>query len=322
MAVQSNFPTLRPTLNLDFANSQSVDPRITFARASAATYIDSLGVMRTAPAGVPRIDFNPVTGECLGLLIEEQRTNLLLNSDALSTQSVTVAATAHTLSFYGTGQVTLSGAHSATLVGSGVFPSRATLTFTPSAGTLTLTVSGSVTLAQLEAGAFPTSYIKTEASQVTRNADAASMTGANFSSWYRQDEGTLYAEVASSQGSIPFAYAIDSGLITSEIRLASNSSGAMPAFVVTTDSTQQVNIPVSSGAYLPYKSAAAYRVNDFQHSVNGGLGTADTLGSVPVVNTMRIGLRASNLQHLNGHLRRLAYYPKRLTNAQLQSLTT
>jgi hypothetical protein len=46
--------------------------------------------------------------------------------------------------------------------------------------------------AQLEAGAFPTSYIKTEASQVTRSADSASMTGTNFSEWYRQDEGTVY----------------------------------------------------------------------------------------------------------------------------------
>lgn len=34
----SNFPTVRPTLNLDFAGSESVDSRVTFTRASAATY--------------------------------------------------------------------------------------------------------------------------------------------------------------------------------------------------------------------------------------------------------------------------------------------
>jgi hypothetical protein len=45
--------------------------------------------------------------------------------------------------------------------------------------------------AQLEAGAFPTSYIPTVASQVTRSADSASMTGTNFSDWYRADEGTF-----------------------------------------------------------------------------------------------------------------------------------
>ena len=81
MAIANKFPTIRPSLNLDFANSKTVDPRITFSRASSATYFDEKGVMRTAPAGVPRIDFDPATGECKGLLIEEQQTNLLTYSD-------------------------------------------------------------------------------------------------------------------------------------------------------------------------------------------------------------------------------------------------
>ncbi|MFV3388434.1 hypothetical protein ACNFCJ_24020, partial [Pseudomonas sp. NY15364] len=76
-----------------------------------------------------------------GLLIEESRTNLLLNSATLATQSVTVTAVAHTLSFYGTGSVTLSGAATGTLTGTGA-GNRVSLTFTPTAGTLTLTVSG------------------------------------------------------------------------------------------------------------------------------------------------------------------------------------
>jgi hypothetical protein len=48
--------------------------------------------------------------------------------------------------------------------------------------------------AQLEVGAFPTSYIPTTTSTVTRSADVASITGSNFSSWYRQDEGTMFIE--------------------------------------------------------------------------------------------------------------------------------
>ena len=48
--------------------------------------------------------------------------------------------------------------------------------------------------AQLEAGAFPTSYIPTEASTRTRAADDASITGKNFSEWYRQDEGSFYSQ--------------------------------------------------------------------------------------------------------------------------------
>lgn len=81
-------------------------------------------------------------------------TNLLLNagsSSGLATQDVTVSAVEHTLSFVGTGEVVLSGVHSATLTGTGA-SNRATLTFTPSAGTLTCTVTGSVTYASLNTG--------------------------------------------------------------------------------------------------------------------------------------------------------------------------
>lgn len=84
MAIQSNFPALRPSLDLNFAGSRTVDPRITFSRAgtgSIASYFDEKGVMRFAPPNTPRIDFDPVTLECKGLLIEEQRTNLLKYSE-------------------------------------------------------------------------------------------------------------------------------------------------------------------------------------------------------------------------------------------------
>jgi hypothetical protein len=46
--------------------------------------------------------------------------------------------------------------------------------------------------AQFESGAFTTSYIPTSGTAATRAADVASITGSNFSSWYRQDEGTFF----------------------------------------------------------------------------------------------------------------------------------
>lgn len=55
---------------------------ITFTRASEGTYFDSSGVLRKAAIDAPRFDYHPTTGEALGLLIEEQRTNLLLRSEA------------------------------------------------------------------------------------------------------------------------------------------------------------------------------------------------------------------------------------------------
>jgi hypothetical protein len=85
--------------------------------------------------------------------------NMLVNPATLSTQSVTVTVAAHTLSFYGTGTVTLSGVSTAgPLVGTGV-GDRVTLTFTPTSGSLTLTVSGTVSTAQLVLGSDPLGYI-------------------------------------------------------------------------------------------------------------------------------------------------------------------
>lgn len=78
------------------------------------------------------------------------RINLLVNTEILSTQTRTVRAVEHVLSFFGTGTVTLSGVSTAgPLVGTGV-GNRVYLSFVPTAGNLILTVSGSVTKAQLE----------------------------------------------------------------------------------------------------------------------------------------------------------------------------
>jgi len=76
-------PVASPTLNLDFANSQELDPRITFTRGSIGTFVNKNGLIETAPANVPRFDYDPISGECRGLLIEEQRTNLVTNSTSV-----------------------------------------------------------------------------------------------------------------------------------------------------------------------------------------------------------------------------------------------
>lgn len=72
-----------PSLNL-FADEYEyswgkVPPQVTFTRNSSATYWGPDGVSHIAAAGEPRIDHNPVTGECLGWLREPQRTNFIDN---------------------------------------------------------------------------------------------------------------------------------------------------------------------------------------------------------------------------------------------------
>ena len=322
MTIKALYPTVRPTLNLDFAKTKVLDPRITFTRASTATFIGVDGLIQTAVTGVPRFDHNPTTVESLGLLVEEARTNLLLNSATLSTQSATVTATSTTLSFYGTGTVTLTGVSTAgPLVGTGA-SNRVSLTFTPTAGSLTLTVSGSVTNAQLETGAFPTSYIPTTGATVTRAADVASMTGTNFSSWYNQDQGTLVATTPS--GIVTTATANQSyfGVSTSTLSSAIGTGNGFKygngspstntrLFVIAASATQLDNNSATNAS----KIAFAYATNNFALARGQSLST-DTSGDVPAgMDTFTI--RGVGSQSYS----RLAYYPVRLPDAQLQALT-
>jgi hypothetical protein len=72
--------SIRPTLNLDFANSKELDPRITFYRNSMGSYYNESGILEFASHNEPRFDHNPITGESKGLLIEKAATNLYKNS--------------------------------------------------------------------------------------------------------------------------------------------------------------------------------------------------------------------------------------------------
>ena len=161
---------------------------LVIVRNTTATRINQYGVRESVPANRVRIDYS--NGKpCF--LIEPQRTNLVYPSATATTQTRAVTAVVHTLSFYGTGTVTLSGAFSGSLVGTSA-NNRVSLTFTPTAGNLTLTVSGSVTDWQLEAGSNATSYIPTITGSVTRNGDFAYK--GNIPDLIGQTEGSIYVE--------------------------------------------------------------------------------------------------------------------------------
>ena len=162
---------------------------LTVVRATTKTEVNASGVIVDIPINVPSFDYT--NASCPSILVEPQRTNLVFPSAMATTQSRTVTAVAHTLSFYGTGSIALSGVATGTLVGTGA-SNRVTLTFTPTAGSLTLTVTGSVTNWQLEAGSNATSLIKTTVSAVTRNADVISKTG--ISDLIGQTEGTIFVD--------------------------------------------------------------------------------------------------------------------------------
>jgi hypothetical protein len=73
-----------PSLALDFMTPGTLDPLITFTRASTATYFDNTGVMQTAAVNAPRWDYDPATLALRGLLLEDQRQNMLPQSDTVT----------------------------------------------------------------------------------------------------------------------------------------------------------------------------------------------------------------------------------------------
>lgn len=409
MASQTNFPIIKPTLNLDFANTKRLDPRITYTNASDnRTYFDEFGVMRKAAANVPRFDHDPVTGESLGLLIEEKRTNLLTYSEqfdnaAWEKVSTTITANAETapdgtvtmdkfiatssggISYrlvrqHGTavtsglvycysvyvkageesvvtirfettnsaftfafatfdlssGTVSSNTAESAGIeyIGNGIYRVWATKTATATANGRAQIQLRNFTYvgddvsglyiwgAQLEAGSFPTSYIKTEASQKTRAADSAVMTGTNFSSWYNPKEGTLYAEADTADvASSRVTFYIHDGTTANRIHISAHTGlKAYAASGGVTQTSQGIAEAVFANN-TPSKVALAYALNNANAAANGILGTLDNTFTVPTVNQVRLGGISTSNSPLNGHIKRLTYYPRRLSDPQQQAIT-
>ena len=74
-------PQNKPVI-IDFTSG--FNPNLLFSRASAATRTNKNGSLESVLSGVPRIDFNAITGESRGVLIEPQATNLLLQSESFA----------------------------------------------------------------------------------------------------------------------------------------------------------------------------------------------------------------------------------------------
>jgi hypothetical protein len=306
------------TLDLNFMFPGSMPPGLTFTRASTATYTDASGVIQTAAVNQPRWDY--ASGSLRGLLIEEARTNLLLNSATLSTQSVTVTAQAYTLSFYGTGTVTKSGAATGALVGTGA-GQRVTQTFTPTAGTLTCTVTGSVTNAQIEAGPFATSWISTAGATATRAIDLC-QTPVNVS-WY---SGAAFSFCTEFDGP------------------PSPWSGAMVGFSDASFGNSLYGGPdagvnmgfshIPSGGSSPQqvisrtgvnKVVSTFTTTRLSISSNGAVaaGAAQTATAFTVPTRLVMGNDPWSMSTaFNGHIRRVTYWNRALSDTEMQQVTT
>jgi len=386
-----DFPTIRPTLDLNFAATKTLDRRITFTRDSIGTYTDELGIVRYASNNVPRFDHDPDTGESLGLLIEESRTNYHNNYETKAFQmqysnwtsdSSIIYPDGGTIGAYNTfdqssnarifldfgaaGNATYTCSVYAKLNpnGGGVtsciirIKNRVTDTVKGDSGYVTLTdkwqrISATGTTdgataglrfeiavntygagksayfwgAQTEIGSFPTSFIPTTSGSVTRAQDFAKITGTNFTDFYNQEEGTLVCDQSVSNLDTANQYSV---ILSSSInesigmgyRVGGGASGDYGFYIIKSGDALFRSVTANIAVDTPFRTALAYKLNDGGTCFNGGTAITDDTLVLPTPDRMLIGEGYSaNNELTKGHIRKLTYYNKRLTNAQLQSLT-
>lgn len=192
-------------------------------------------------------------------------------------------------------------------------------------GTDVVTATGSATIyqSQDELGAFATSPITTVGSTGTRNADSASIT--TLTPWFNAAAGTIFAvgariNISVSGNLLEFG----DGTNNNRFFVYGNPSGSSGSYMVVNGGITQASIDVLNGflTNTTGKIAAAYALNDFQQATNATLGIADTSGTIPTVTAAYIGKAGSGLTaQWNGWIASIRYYPTRLPNASLQSIT-
>ena len=180
--------------------------------------------------------------------------------------------------------------------------------------------------AQLEVGAFPTSYIPTVAATVTRAADVASITGSNFSSWYRQDEGTVFANARTQQSATSHILAgVSTGSFASSAYLVKGSNNLLAAAPDAAPSSLNITLQsVSSNVGLRAALAFTAGTGSSSATMNGGTVGTDASTGIPItMSQMGIGTAPWSIGTTlwNGHIARLTYWPTRLGNEVLQRIT-
>jgi hypothetical protein len=191
----------------------------------------------------------------------------------------------------------------------------------PLVGTSTGTVQVAIWGAQVEPGAFVTSAIpNTGTTTTSRNADVATITGTNFSEWWRTGKGSALARarpstVSGTRSLIQF----DDNTANNIIALRGNTTN--PELYIRASGSDQAQIDAGTiAANTRYRLAGAWATNDCAASLNSGTPVRDGVATIPVVTQARLGSDGTN--YLNGHLEAIEYYDERALNASLQVLSS
>jgi hypothetical protein len=377
-------PTQPPSLNLNFLTG-ILDPRITFTRSSGATVIGSDGYIKYVRANQPRFNYSSTsTGTCLGLLMEEQRTNLFpyslsiggtnwnvrdgttstlnvglapdgtngatlvapTSGDGYVWQFITVStSTAYVFSVYAktssgsptirfnaytgvSGQPFTSGTSNLTSNYTR-YSFNFTSTATVSAGDIGFYIQSGSALtwgAQLEVGTFATSIIPTSAVPATRAVDYTSISGQNLYSWYNPLQGTIYTESDSITTTTQTGAILDISDISDSSRISiyrqSDRQPVVQYYIPDPVSNVQIGLGAIWTDLSVRKLSTSYSVNNFYIATNAVTSSTLTAGSVPGnISRVSIGSFTSGASPANGHIRRVVYYPVRLSNTATYALT-
>lgn len=178
--------------------------------------------------------------------------------------------------------------------------------------------------AQLELGAFSTSYIPTTTTSLTRNADVATMTGTNFSDWYSQTEGAVVAIGTGAKGQFPMAFGITETTANIDNQYCCFiNNGTTPIQDIWSGGVPQVSL--NSGAVITlngrFAIASAVKTDNFAGCAVAGTVQTDNSGTLPsVMARLNLGSRNDVLQ-LNGWLEKFMYFPQRITNTEVQAFS-
>lgn len=171
---------------------------------------------------------------------------------------------------------------------------------------------------QVEAGSVATSYIPTSGSAVTRQADALVIEGSDFTDFYNQSEGTVYVEsVCPFTDTSPAEFTNGSP----ENRISLYQGASYHGLLVRKDSVNEAFFTGLGDAPSTnlVRSAGSWAVNNFAGATDG-VGATDFLGTLPTVNQLRLGKQSTRF--LNGHIKRLIYWPTHSENLGTDFLTT
>jgi hypothetical protein len=420
-----------PSLDLNFAGNKNLvdnvssNNLVTFTRASGGTYVGDDGLIKTATTNEPRFDHNPLTGESLGLLVEEQRTNSIRNNTMvgavagtpgtlptnwignttangvtrevigtglengiayldvkysgtptssfnifISSETGNQIVAANGQAWTGSAYIKLAGGSVANIAnltlitagrdsgGAGIAGQFFQASFSPTSSNLlnqrvvsTFTFSSAsvayvrsqvsfdvtsgnaiditlrIGLPQLEQGAFATSVIPTSGTAVTRSADVASISGSNFSAWYRQDAFTAYVDARllskTTAGSKPL-FTVSDGTATNRIVLYNSTLGSFRVFRRADGANNDAEIlnQASVLAGVRYRFSGAFASTNAAATVNGAAVTLLTDQPMPSgIDRFGLWRTYAGPDPANAHIARVTFWPTRLSNTTLQNIT-